>query len=239
MIAVSCLLLALLLGAIPGSSVTQTAKPATDWSLNATIIEACSCPMFCQCYFNTKPAAHGGHARHGKAEQHFCRANFAYKINTGHYGSVKLEGLRFWLAADLGPDFSTLDRDWIEVTFEPATTKAQREGIAVILSHVYPVKWNSFTVGEDSTVSWQANKVRAEARLASGNRGEIILNRYPGMTAEPIVISNLQYEGAPRNDGFLLMPSEVEAYRAGSKPFEFRGTNGFMITIDISSNDLK
>jgi hypothetical protein len=29
----------------------------------------------------------------------------------------------------------------------------------------------------------------------------------------------------------------VEAYRAGDKPFEFKGTNGFMITIDINSKD--
>ena len=29
----------------------------------------------------------------------------------------------------------------------------------------------------------------------------------------------------------------VEAYRAGGKPFEYRGTNGFMITIDQKSSD--
>src|SRR6185369_16387387 len=34
------------------------AAGANDWSLNATLIEACSCPMFCQCYFNAKPAGH-------------------------------------------------------------------------------------------------------------------------------------------------------------------------------------
>ncbi len=35
------------------------------------------------------------------------------------------------------------------------------------------------------------------------------------------------------------MPNEVEAYRAGDKPFEFKGTNGFMITLDMTSRDLK
>ena len=219
-----------------GSAVGQEKKP--DWALNATIIEACSCPMFCQCYFNTQPAAHSGHD-HGGAPEHFCRANFAYKINRGHYGSVKLDGLKFWLAGDLGEDFSQMNTDWIEATFEPATTKPQREAIAVILSHVYPVKWKSFTVGEDSPVSWQANKDRAEARLAAGSKGEIVLNRYPGMTTDPIVVANLRYFGAPRNEGFILMPNEVEAYRTGSKPFEFKGTNGFMITIDITSKDVK
>ena len=39
------------------STLAQNAKSSTpEWSFNATIIEACSCPMFCQCYFNTKPA---------------------------------------------------------------------------------------------------------------------------------------------------------------------------------------
>jgi len=235
----SYLLSAILLGVVSGSPGSQTVKPATDWHLNATIIEACSCPMFCQCYFNTRPAAHAGHGGHGKEAEHFCRANFAYSINKGNFGLVRLDGLRFWLAADLGEDFSQMKTDWVEATFEPATTAAQREAIAVILSHIYPVKWKSFTVGEDSTISWQSNKDRAEARLAAGSKGIIVLNRYAGMTDDPIIIANLKYFGAPRNNGFVLMPNEIEAYRAGSKPFEFKGTNGFMITIDINSNDVK
>lgn len=35
-----------------------------------------------------------------------------------------------------------------------------------------------------------------------------------------------------------MMPNEVQAYRAGDKPFEFKGTNGFMITLDINSRDV-
>ncbi len=50
-------------------------------------------------------------------------------------------------------------------------------------------------------------------------------------------IKNLQYWGATHNDGFVLMPNKVEAYRAGDKPFEYSGTNGFMITFDIASKD--
>jgi hypothetical protein len=26
------------------------------WSMTATVIEACTCPLFCQCYFDSKPA---------------------------------------------------------------------------------------------------------------------------------------------------------------------------------------
>jgi hypothetical protein len=200
--------------------------------------------MFCQCYFNTKPAVHEGLEKHEKHEghasiEHYCRENLAYRINSGHYGSVKLDDLKVWLAGDLGDDLSQGNADWIEVTFEPSTTRDQREALTMILNHIYPEKWKSFTVAQDAAISWNANKDRAEARLGGGNKGQIVLNRYPGMTGDPIAITNLKYEAAPRNDGFLLMPNEIEAYRTGAKPFEFRGTNGFMITIDISSRDAK
>ena len=213
-------------------------KAAPDWSLNATIIEACSCPMFCQCYFNSKPAAHGEHAGHGGGE-HFCKYNNAFRVNKGSYGATKLDGIKFWVAGDLGGDFSKGAMDWAVLTFEPSATKAQRDAVTAILAKVYPVKWNSFTVGADAPMSWTANKDHAEAKMDGGKGAEVVLNRYPGNTSDPIVIKNLKYWGIPRNDGFILMPNDVEAYRRGDKPFEFKGTNGFMITYDITSKDVK
>src|ERR1044071_2966402 len=80
-------------------------KSTNEWAMNASIIEACSCPMFCQCYFNTSPAGHPGHGDHGGGE-HFCKFNNAFKVNHGHAGNVKLDGAKFWVAGDLGSDFS-------------------------------------------------------------------------------------------------------------------------------------
>ena len=213
----------------------KTAAPA--WSMNATIIEACSCPMFCQCYFNSKPSAHGGHEGHGGGE-HFCRFNNAFRVNKGSYGDVALNGAKFWVGGDLGGDFSKGAMDWAELTFDPATTKPQRDAIAAILGHVYPVKWGSFTIAKDAPMSWSATKDHAEAKLDGGKAAEVVLNRFPGNTNDPVVIKNLKYWGVPRNDGFVLMPNDVEAYRVGEKAFEFKGTNGFMITIDIASKDV-
>jgi hypothetical protein len=39
-----------------------------------------------------------------------------------------------------------------------------------------------------------------------------------------------------------MMPNTVQALRVapdGKKPFEFKGTNGFMITFDIKDEDVK
>jgi len=215
------------------------AKAAADWDFNATIIEACSCPMFCQCYFNMKPAAHG-HA-HGGGSEHYCRFNNAFKVNKGQAGAVKLDGAKFWVAGDLGGDFSKGQMDWAVLTFDPSVSKEQRDAIAKILGHVYPVKWNSFSIAKDADMEWNAEPTRAVARLGGGKVAEVILRRPDGsaMGDGPVVIRNLKYFGVPRNEGFIMMPNEVEAYRMGEKAFEYKGTNGFMITIDIGSGDVK
>ncbi len=146
-------------------STTDTSKP--EWALNATTIEACSCPMFCQCYFNPKPAAHHEHG----AVAHYCQFNNAYKVN-----------------------------------------------------HID---------------TWEFNKNEAHATIDGGKTAEVKLHRFQGNTDDPVVIHNLKYWGTPRNDGFVMMPNDVETYKTGAKPFEFKGTNGFMITIDMASTDVK
>jgi hypothetical protein len=220
-------------------SPATSAGPATDWAMNATVIEACSCPMFCQCYFNAEPAGHvaAGHEAHGA--KHFCRANNAYKVNKGHYGTTSLDGAKFWIATDLGGDFSATppQMDWAVLYFDKSLSPAQREGIGAILGKVFPVKWNSFQTAEASIDKWEFTKDEAHALLDGGKSGEVKLKRFAGMTAEPVVIKNLRYWGAPRNDGFIMMPNVVEAYRVGPKAFEYKGSNGFMLTLDISSKD--
>lgn len=219
------------LGWALGPSAEQTAA-TPDWDFNATYIEACSCPMFCQCYFNTKPAGHHG----AKGEEHFCRFNMGVRVNRGRYGQTNLTGAKFWLAGDLGGDFSKGQMGWLMVSFDPATSKVQRDGIAAILNVIYPVKWSSVET-DVAEVSFQPGKDQAVAKLAGGKKGEVVLARAQGMTNEPVVIRNLKYWGAPRNDGFVLMPNQIEAYRGAKRSFEFRNSNGFMITIDANSKD--
>lgn len=214
----------------------QLVSQARDWALNATVIEACTCPMFCQCYFASKPA---GHNHSGKTE-HFCRFNNAYRINKGHFGPTRLDGTKFWLSGDLGGDFSQGQMDWVVVTFDKAMTKQQRDGVAAMLAHLFPVKWNSLTTAEGSIDKWEFNNDYAVATLNGGKTAEVRLRRQQGNAnkANPPVIMNLKYFGAPRNDGFVLMPNEIQAYRVGPKAYESKGTNGFMLTLDMTSKDV-
>lgn len=188
--------------------------------------------MFCQCYFNMNP---GGHHEHG-AMKHYCRANNAYKVNHGHFGNVKLDGAKFWVAADLGGEFDDGELEWAVLTYDKATTKEQRDAIATIASRLFPFRWKSFKTGEGS-ISWTASKGTAHALLDGGTSGEVQLRQAPtaNNASEPVVLKNLKYWGATSNDGFILMPNVVEAWRVGDKAFEYKGTNGFMLTLDIDS----
>ena len=234
-----------------GSPVAGAAGATPSWSMNATVIEACSCPMFCQCYFNPKPAghaatapdpahaAHAGHGAHASAggAEHFCRANNAYRVNKGHYGETKLDGAKFWVAADLGDDFADGELDWAVVYMDKSLTPAQREGIGAILPVMFPMKWKSMKVAEGVIDTWRYDKNGAVALLDGGKTAEVRLKGFPGMKGEQVVIKNLPYWGAARNDGFVMMPNEVEAYRVGPNAFEYKGTNGFMLTLDMASTD--
>jgi len=234
-------LAALALAALVPATLHSSADASADWAMNSTVIEACSCPLFCQCYFNTAPAGHsmaGGHEHAGGVAKHFCRANNAYRINKGHYGATSLDGAKFWIATDLGDDFADGEMDWAVLYFDRKLTAEQKAGIGAIVAHLFPVKWKSLTTAEGNIDKWEFTNDAAVALLDGGKTGEVRLKRLQGMTNDPVVLRNVRYWGAPRNDGFILMPNEVEAYRVGPKAFEFKGTNGFMLTLDMSSKDV-
>jgi hypothetical protein len=229
-------ILAALAAALAGPALlAQTPVAGPDWAMNATAIEACSCPMFCQCYFNSKPAGHADHAQPGA--KHFCRANLAYRVNKGYYGATRLDGAKFWIATDLGDDFSTKQMEWAVLYFDKSLGQAQRDAIAAVAGKLFPVKWKSFKTAEGSVDTWEIARDGAHALLDGGRTGEVKLKRFAGMMDQPVVIRNLKYWGAPRNDGFIMMPSEVEAFRTGPQAFEFKDTNGFVITLDMTSKD--
>ena len=194
--------------------------------------------MFCQCYFNTEPAAHSGHGDQGAATtEHFCKFNIAYQVNEGHYGETKLQGARFWIAGDLGHDFSEMETDWAVLTFDPGTSPEAREALGQIIPKIYPFKWRSFSMGEDAEVVWEMTDSGSHASLDGGKAGEIVLNASPGMGGEPKVLKNMPYMGAARNEGFIMMPNTIETYCLGDNAFEFKGSTGFMITLDLASQD--
>jgi hypothetical protein len=56
--------------------------PTTEWEVQATEFANCNCSYGCPCQFNAPPT-------HGN-----CRAVAGYQIHQGHFGNVRLDGLR-------------------------------------------------------------------------------------------------------------------------------------------------
>ena len=207
---------------------------SVNWAVNATVIDGCSCRMLCPCIFGStaEVGTVGTHKHEGKTS---CYFNAPFKINKGHYGEAKLDGLKFWFAGDKG------DAKTVELTFEPSATSEQRAAIRVFMSHFLPLKWTSLTEGPDAKIDWKAEAGRAEAKLDGGKAAEVVLTRYSGATGEgTTVIRNMRYFASTRNDGFNILPAEHIAYRRGPRPapFEFKGTSGWTITIDMNSKDV-
>jgi hypothetical protein len=191
--------------------------PEGEWSLNATYIEACSCHLFCPCYFNPHP------------EHPYCEFNMAVKINDGHYGTTSLKGVKYWLTGDLGDNFGDGKTPWLIVTFHPDSTPAQREALGKILSKVYPVAWDKLQ-SDESDFTWEITGTQARAKLANG-KGEMVLDRFKGNDGGKVVLHNVNYFGAESNDGFIMYKSKVHRYDGFGHKFEYSGRNAFVITI--------
>ena len=225
-----------------GSSLAGTNAANADkaaWTVTLDNIEACSCPTFCQCYFTGQPALHEASASTPAHAMRFCRFNNAFHVADGHYGATDLTGMKFWMAGDLGGDFSKGQMEWAVVRFEPSATPQQRDAAIAIVKQIFPVRWNSFTTGDDAKIDWSINDDTAVARLNDGKSAEVILKQNRDASGKAVVIENVQFWAAPSNSGFRVMKNDVEAYRDGDKAFEFKGTNGFFTTIRMSAADAK
>ena len=106
---------------------------------------------------------------------------------------------------------------------DKSLTPAQREGIGAVLPAMFPMKWKSTKIAEGVIDTWRYDKNGAVALLDGGKTAEVRLKSFPGMKGEQVVIKNLPYWGAARNDGFVMMPNEVEAYRVGPERLRVQG----------------
>lgn len=190
------------------------------WSVKADYIEACSCNLFCQCYFAAHPE--GGE---------FCEFNNAVKIREGHVGDVNVAGLKFWVSGDLGGDF-TQGMKGAVITFDENETQAQKDAIAFLVGKIYPVKFEKIQT-DVAPITWEMHGNDGYAKL--GDKGEVKLTGVTGPDGKLVVINNLKYWGADKNDGFKLAKS-THFYKANGYDYSSTDKNGFFITIEAAGN---
>lgn len=203
----------------------SAAKP--DFAMTATYIEACSCDMFCPCYYNDHSTSHG--------PEQFCRANLVLKVDQGYYRTTKLDGAKVWISTDLGSNWSTGKDSWLVITYDPSVTPGQRAALDDILGQLYPIPWQKADK-DAQAFTWEINKSTgiAHAKMANG-KAEVILERWKGDDPnQEVVVRNLKYWGSQSNTGFRMWKSKHEAYEGRGHKFSYDGSNGFLITISFS-----
>jgi hypothetical protein len=207
---------------IPCLLVLMASSPVEPhWRMRADYVEACSCHLFCPCYFNK-------HAEHPH-----CEFNMAVKVREGHAGDVNLAGAKYWLTGDLGDEWGTNKKGaWVIVSFDPSTTKAQRDALAPIILKTYGLEWPELKV-QEAPIEISQNGDIAEARLGDGTMAHMKLKREPGQNGQGVVLQNVSYFGAQKNDGFHMYKSVDHSANVGGHKFQYADRNAFLISIDV------
>src|SRR5256886_4209868 len=163
-----------LIGLVLALAASLAAAPGeSSWRMKADYVEACSCHLFCQCYFSD---SHG----HKHAEHPFCEFNMAVTVREGHSGNVDLANTKYWLTGDLGDKWGTENKaTWVTVSFDPKTTQAQRDALALIILKTYGLEWGELKVQEAPIEIQQSGDI-VEAKLADGKQAYLKLRREPG-----------------------------------------------------------
>lgn len=90
-----------------------------DWEIQGTELASCNCNWGCPCQFNALPDK--GH----------CRAHSFLQIDRGHFGEVRLDGLRFGFLAEWPAAIHQGNGTWLSVVDERADAK-QRAALEAI-----------------------------------------------------------------------------------------------------------
>src|SRR5438445_13785190 len=73
----------------------------------------------------------------------------AVKVRDGYSGDTNLAGAKYWLTGDLGDEWGTNKKgEWVVVSFDPSTNKAQRDALAPMILKTYGLEWGEVKVQE-------------------------------------------------------------------------------------------
>jgi len=166
-----------------------------------------------------------------------CEFNMAVKVREGHSGSTNLTGAKYWLTGDLGEEWGTDKKGkWVVVSFDPATTKEQREALAPMILKTYGLEWGELKVQEAPIEIARTGNI-VEAKLGDGQLAKMKLKREPGADGKGVILKNVKYFGAQNNDGFELYRSIEHSADTQGHRFSYTDRNAFLISIDTHEGE--
>jgi len=148
----------------------------TPWEIHGTEFGNCNCDYACPCQFNSLP-------NHG-----FCEAAVGYEIERGHYGSVKLDGLRM-AAMYQWPGAVHEGNGTMQLIIGEGASEAQREALITIMSgedtEDAATMWWIFTAMCSNKLAPLVKRIDFDVDIAA-RKGRIVVADTFETTGEPL-----------------------------------------------------
>lgn len=192
--------------------------PPKTWSLKANILEATTDGVLC-------PSYDGAFA----SPDHRCRFIAAYQVVEGRVGDVKLDGVKFVLAGDLGRDLSKMELSTLAVIWDNSVSEDQKRAIEGLIGRIYPVKWTRKIYSSAEVI--REDRPDGESTVRAGTYGTLTLDPVKDEKGEVVVRRDLAYWSAARNDGFRMMRGAF-AFRHDDLEFGSPDCAGFLSRIE-------
>ena len=107
--------------------------PGTDWRLKGEWVKSCNCAFGCPCDFNAHPT------------KGYCEGLAAMNIKEGHFGDVRLDGLKFAITVHFpGPLHE--GNGTLQPIIDARASAAQREALLQILSGKHSAEGTIFHI---------------------------------------------------------------------------------------------
>jgi len=170
-----------------------------DWRLEGEWLKNCSCAYGCPCDFNARPT-------HG-----WCKGLFAMHVTRGHFGSTRLDGLKFAITVDFpGPLHE--GNGTIQPIIDERATPEQRQALFEIFSGKHSAEGTIFHI-VSLIVTKIHDPVFAPIEFSFDQDAREALLRIPGVLESKVEPIKNPVTGKPHRIE-VLMPQGFEHHAA-------------------------
>ena len=204
----------------------------TTWRIKGRELANCNCAYGCPCQFNALPT-------HGN-----CRAVVGYEIDEGHYGNVRLDGLKAALILSFpGPVHE--GNGTMQVVIEDKADTQQREALRKIIqgedTKEMATMWWVYSAMSPNKLETLYKQIQFEVNIEK-RTGRLSIPGLIEMTAEPIRNPVTKAEHRARIDlphGFEYRIAEMGSASSSVKgqiPMELENSYGQFAELHLSDS---
>ena len=180
-----------------------------DWMIKGNKLATCSCDFGCPCEFNAPPTRMP------------CEGVMAMEITEGHFGDVRLDGLRVAGVYNWPGAMHDGGGTWLSIV-DKAATEAQVEALFKIMGGEEQEPTTGFAI-YGSTIEHEPDPIFADIQFEwdlDGRRGRFVVDGVMAADIEPIrnpVTGEAHHIAIRPRDGFEFREAEMASATIWSK----------------------